>query len=88
MGRFVCAQTPGNADVLQVRDRPTPTPGAGEIVISQTKIGLNFLDIYQTSGLYPFPENDVFVILLTNRVHPTRNNQKIRKVRPRVADYV
>ena len=61
MGRFVCAQTPGNADVLQVRDRPTPTPGAGEIVISQTKIGLNFLDIYQTSGLYPFPENDVFV---------------------------
>ena len=61
MGRFVCAETPGNADVLQVRDRPTPRPGAGEIVIAQTKIGLNFLDIYQTSGLYPFPENDVFV---------------------------
>ncbi|EHI48496.1 Zn-dependent oxidoreductase, NADPH:quinone reductase [SAR116 cluster alpha proteobacterium HIMB100] len=61
MGRFVCAETPGNADVLQLRDRPTPTPGAGEIVISQTKIGLNFLDVYQTSGLYPFPENDVFV---------------------------
>jgi NADPH2:quinone reductase len=24
-------------------------------------MGLNFLDVYQTSGLYPFPENDVFV---------------------------
>ena len=61
MGRFVCAETPGNADVLEVRDRSTPTPGAGEIVVSQTKMGLNFLDIYQTSGVYPFPENDVFV---------------------------
>ena len=61
MGRFVCAATPGNADVLEVRDRSTPTPGAGEIVVSQTKMGLNFLDVYQTSGVYPFPENDVFV---------------------------
>lgn len=34
------------------------------------------------------PENDVFVVLLTNRVHPTRENQKIRKVRPVVHDYV
>ena len=24
-------------------------------------MGLNFLDVYQTSGVYPFPENDVFV---------------------------
>ena len=61
MGRFVCAATPGNADVLEIRDRSTPTPNAGEIVISQTKMGLNFLDVYQTSGVYPFPENDVFV---------------------------
>ncbi|MFC2088995.1 glycoside hydrolase family 3 N-terminal domain-containing protein [Calditrichota bacterium] len=34
------------------------------------------------------PENEVFVVLLTNRVHPTRENQKIRKVRPKVADLV
>lgn len=61
MGKFICAQTPGNADVLELRERPTPVPQAGEIVLSQTKMGLNFLDIYQTSGLYPFPENDVFV---------------------------
>jgi NADPH2:quinone reductase len=24
-------------------------------------MGLNFLDVYQTSGVYPFPKNDVFV---------------------------
>ena len=61
MGRFICAETPGNADVLELRDRPTPSPAAGQVTISQTKMGLNFLDVYQTSGVYPFPENDVFV---------------------------
>ncbi|MGB1553743.1 MAG: quinone oxidoreductase family protein [Candidatus Puniceispirillaceae bacterium] len=61
MGRFICAETPGNADVLQLRERPTPNPAAGQVVVSQTKMGLNFLDVYQTSGVYPFPEKDVFV---------------------------
>ena len=61
MGRFICAETPGNADVLELRDRPTPSPAAGQVIVSQTKIGLNFFDVYQTSGVYPFPENDVFV---------------------------
>ncbi len=32
------------------------------------------------------PERDMFVILLTNRVHPTRENRLIRAVRPAVAD--
>lgn len=32
------------------------------------------------------PVQDLFVILLTNRVHPTRSNELIREVRPRVAD--
>jgi len=34
------------------------------------------------------PEQDLFVILLTNRVHPTRANTRIMRVRPRVADLV
>ena len=32
------------------------------------------------------PGQDLFVILLTNRVHPTRANEQILQVRPRVAD--
>jgi CubicO group peptidase (beta-lactamase class C family) len=32
------------------------------------------------------PEKDLFVILLTNRVHPTRENARIVRVRPRVTD--
>ena len=34
------------------------------------------------------PEKQLFVILLTNRVHPTRENHKIQQVRPAVHDAV
>jgi len=34
------------------------------------------------------PKNDVFVVLLTNRVDPTRNNNKVGKVRTQLADAV
>jgi len=34
------------------------------------------------------PEREVFAILLTNRVHPTRENAMIREVRPAFADAV
>lgn len=34
------------------------------------------------------PARDLFIILLTNRVHPTRENARIARVRPRVADLV
>jgi CubicO group peptidase (beta-lactamase class C family) len=33
-------------------------------------------------------ERDLYVVLLTNRVHPTRQNEAIRQVRPRVHDSV
>ena len=34
------------------------------------------------------PDQDLFIILLTNRVNPTRENGRIARVRPRVADLV
>ncbi len=33
-------------------------------------------------------ERDLYVVLLTNRVHPTRQNEAIRSIRPRVHDLV
>ena len=32
---------------------PLQEPGRGEVLINQTKVGLNFIDIYQRSGIYP-----------------------------------
>ncbi len=40
------------------------------------------------TSLWMDPEKDLFIILLTNRVHPTRANRAILKLRPRVADLV
>ncbi len=34
-------------------DIPTPTPGPGEIRVRHEAIGLNFIDTYHRSGLYP-----------------------------------
>ncbi len=40
------------------------------------------------TSLWIDPERELFLILLTNRVHPTRENRKIQEVRPAVADAV
>ena len=45
----------GGVDVLKpVRAEP-PAPGATEVRLRQTAIGVNFVDIYQRQGLYPVP---------------------------------
>ncbi len=40
------------------------------------------------TSIWADPEKKIFVILLTNRVYPTRNNMKIAQVRPAVGDAV
>jgi CubicO group peptidase (beta-lactamase class C family) len=40
------------------------------------------------TSVWSDPEKKIFIILLTNRVYPTRNNTKIMQVRPAVADGV
>ncbi|HUO35501.1 MAG TPA: glycoside hydrolase family 3 N-terminal domain-containing protein [Candidatus Acidoferrum sp.] len=40
------------------------------------------------TSLWIDPQNDLFIILLTNRVHPTRANEQIRQVRPAVHNAV
>lgn len=43
----------GGPEVMQLVDVPTPEPGPGQIRVRHAAIGLNFIDIYQRSGLYP-----------------------------------
>ena len=40
------------------------------------------------TSLWIDPERQLFVILLTNRVHPTRANEKIRQIRPALHDAI
>jgi NADPH2:quinone reductase len=45
--------TTGSADVLTLRDLPTPTPAAGEALIRIEASGVNFIDTYFREGRYP-----------------------------------
>jgi NADPH2:quinone reductase len=43
----------GGPEVMEWVELPTPSPGPGEALIRQTAVGLNFVDVYQRTGLYP-----------------------------------
>ncbi|NEX93970.1 quinone oxidoreductase [Caulobacter sp. 17J65-9] len=51
--KAVQIQRTGGPEVLQVVDLPVPTPGPGEILVRQEAVGLNYIDTYHRSGLYP-----------------------------------
>jgi NADPH:quinone reductase len=43
----------GGPEVMQLVDVDLPPPGPGEVRIRHTAIGLNYIDTYHRSGLYP-----------------------------------
>ena len=43
----------GGPEVLALKDIVLPPPAAGQVTIRHTVIGVNFIDTYQRSGLYP-----------------------------------
>ena len=53
--RAVVASHPGDADVLEIEERPDPVPGAHEVRIRVTAAGLNGADLSQRRGFYPSP---------------------------------
>ncbi|SDE04189.1 quinone oxidoreductase family protein [Ruegeria marina] len=50
----IVAREPGGSEVLERRDFTPDAPGQGEVLVRHEAIGLNFLDIYHRSGLYPW----------------------------------
>ena len=45
--------TTGGPEVLEVVDIPAPVAGPGQVLVRQQAIGINFIDTYHRSGLYP-----------------------------------
>jgi len=43
----------GGPEVMQLREVDVPSPGPGMVRIRHTAIGVNFIDIYHRTGLYP-----------------------------------
>ena len=45
----------GGPEVLKWEEVDVPSPGSGEAVVRQIAAGLNYIDIYHRTGLYPVP---------------------------------
>jgi len=55
MPRAIRFHQPGGPEVLCWEDVEVADPGLGEIQIRHAAVGLNFIDVYHRTGLYPLP---------------------------------
>ncbi|MEZ2332101.1 quinone oxidoreductase [Mesorhizobium sp. RCC_202] len=55
MSKAIRIHAHGGPEVLTYEDADPGQPGAGQILVRHTAIGLNFIDVYHRTGLYPPP---------------------------------
>ncbi|MEA2756119.1 MAG: NADPH:quinone reductase [Aliidongia sp.] len=55
MTHAIRVHKPGGPEVLQWEEISLGNPGQGEIRLRHTAVGLNFIDVYHRTGLYPTP---------------------------------
>ena len=55
MSKAMRIHKPGGPESMQWEDVEVGAPGAGEVQVRHRAVGLNYLDVYNRSGLYPSP---------------------------------
>ncbi len=55
MSKAIRIHSTGGPEVLQWDDVEVAAPGPGEALVRHSAVGLNFIDCYHRSGLYPLP---------------------------------
>ncbi len=45
----------GGPEVLEVGEVPRPEPGEAQVLVRVEAVGVNFIEVYQRTGLYPVP---------------------------------
>lgn len=55
MTKAIIFNETGGPEVMKWQDVEVGAPGAGEVRIKHTAVGLNFIDVYFRTGLYPAP---------------------------------
>ena len=51
----------GGPEVLRWEDVEVGAPGPGQVRLTHAAVGLNYIDVYHRSGLYPLPELPVAI---------------------------
>ncbi|MDR1826929.1 MAG: quinone oxidoreductase [Methylobacteriaceae bacterium] len=55
MVKCVSVNSYGGPEKLEYSDCQVESPGPGQVLLQQTAIGVNYIDTYHRSGLYPLP---------------------------------
>ena len=53
MAKAIIISKHGGPEVLELKDVELQSPGPNEVLISHVAIGLNYIDVYHRTGLYP-----------------------------------
>ncbi|MDA5192383.1 quinone oxidoreductase family protein [Govanella unica] len=85
MTRTVRITQAGGPEVLTFVDLPLEDPASGQVRLRQTAIGLNFIDIYHRSGVYPLPLPSALGLEAAGVVEAVGPNVTDLKVGDRVA---
>lgn len=56
MAKAIRIHAPGGVEALRWEEVNVPAPKAGEILLRQTTVGLNYIDVYHRTGLYKMPQ--------------------------------
>ena len=55
MSKAIIMSKTGGPEVLEWKDYDPGVPGHGEVLLRHEAVGLNFIDVYHRTGLYPLP---------------------------------
>ncbi len=55
MSKAIRMHQTGGPEVLAWEELEVPAPGPGQVLLRHTAVGLNYIDTYHRSGLYPVP---------------------------------
>jgi len=85
MPRAIQIQKQGKPSVMKWVEVPLAKPKNGEILVNQSHIGLNYIDVYHRSGLYPLPMPHGIGMEAAGTVEAVGRNIKGLRVGDRVA---
>ncbi len=75
----------GGPEVLELRDMELAPPGPGQVQVKHGAVGVNFIDIYHRSGLYPVPLPSGLGLEAAGTIAAVGNGVAALKVGDRVA---
>ncbi len=61
MAKAIRIHETGGPEVMRWEDVEVGKPGPGEVRLRHTAVGLNYIDVYHRSGLYPLPKLPVVI---------------------------